>query len=310
MGQPAGTGARALRRGARTYYNGPMSDASLHVRDVSDSEFDTAVIARSHEVPVLVDFWAAWCGPCRVLGPVLEKLAGDRGGDFELAKVDTDSNPVSAGRFRVRGIPHVVLFKDGQPVDQFTGALPETAVRTFLNKHCPSATDRQVAVGLARLAAGDAAAAETALSQVLTANPGHAGARLGMARLALHRGDAAAVHAHVDSIPPLAPEREAGAHLEAAAALVDGIAGSGDAATVAARVADQPDDLEARFALGVHHLAAGRHREALDAFLAVVERDRKWHDQAARKAMLTVFGIVGVRDPLADEYRRQLMIYT
>jgi putative thioredoxin len=287
-----------------------MSDASAHVRDVSDAEFDTAVIARSREVPVLVDFWAAWCGPCRVLGPVLEKLAGERGGDFELVKVDTDRNPASAGRFQVRGIPHVVLFKGGQPVDQFTGALPETAVRAFLNKHCPSATDRHVAAGLARLAAGDAAGAEAALAQVLAANPGHAGARLGMARVALQRRDAAAVHAHVERIPPQAPEREVGAHLEAAAALVDAVAGAGDEATVAARVANQPDDLEARFALGVHHLAAGRHREALDAFLAVVERDRKWRDQAARKAMLTVFGVVGVRDPLANEYRRQLMIYT
>jgi putative thioredoxin len=287
-----------------------MSEAATHVRDVSDAEFDAAVIARSREVPVLVDFWAEWCGPCRVLGPVLEKLAEQRGGDFELVKVDTDKNPASASRFRVRGIPHVVLFKDGQPVDQFTGALPETAVRAFLNKHCASAVDRHVTAGLARLAAGDAAGAEAALAQVVAAHPGHAGARLGLARVALHRRDAAAVHAHVESIPHTAPEREVGEHLEAAAALVDAVAGAGDEAAVAARLADQPDDLEARFALGVHHLAAGRHREALDAFLAVVERDRKWHDQAGRKAMLTVFGVVGVRDPLANEYRRQLMIYT
>jgi putative thioredoxin len=296
--------------GARAYYNALMSEVSAHVRDVSDAEFDAAVIERSREVPVLVDFWAAWCGPCRVLGPVLEKLAVDRGGNFELAKVDTDKNPASASRYGVRGIPHVVLFKDGRPVDQFTGALPETAVRAFLNKHLPSATDRQVAAGLARLAAGDAAGAEAAFTQVLAGHPQHAGARLGLARLALHRRDAAGVHTHVESLAPMAPEREVGVHLEAAAALVDAVATAGDEIAVAARVADHPDDVEARFALGVHHLAAGRYRDALDAFLAVVERDRKWRDQAARKAMLTVFGIVGVRDPLADEYRRRLMIYT
>jgi putative thioredoxin len=287
-----------------------MSEASTHVRDVSDAEFDAAVIARSREVPVLVDFWAAWCGPCRVLGPVLEKLAAQRGGEFELVKVDTDKNPAAARRYQVRGIPHVVLFKDGEPADQFTGALPETAVRAFLSKHIPSAVDRRVTAGLARLAAGDAAGAQAALTQVVAANPGHAGARLGLARVALSQRDAAAVHAHVESIPATAPEREIGAHLEAAAALVDAVAGAGDEDAVSARVADQPDDLEARFALGVHHLAAGRHREALDAFLAVVERDRKWRDQAGRKAMLTVFGVLGVRDPLANEYRRQLMIYT
>jgi putative thioredoxin len=287
-----------------------MSEAATHVRDVSDAEFEAAVIARSHEVPVLVDFWAVWCGPCRVLGPVLEKVAAQRGGDFELVKVDTDKNPASARRYGVRGIPHVVLFKDGEPLDQFRGALPETAVRAFLNKYIPSAVDRRVAAGLARLATGDAAGAEAALNQVVASNPGHAGARLGLAQVALHRRDAAAVRSHVESIPATAWEREVGEHLQTAAALAETVASAGDEATVAARVADQPGDLDARFALGVYHLASGRYREALDAFLAVVERDRKWHDQAGRKAMLTVFGILGARDPMCSEYRRQLMIYT
>jgi putative thioredoxin len=288
----------------------PHAISHAHVRDVSDAEFDTAVIARSREVPVLVDFWAEWCGPCRMLGPVLEKLAGERNGELELAKVDTDRNPASAARYQVRGIPHVVLFKGGQPVDQFVGARPEDAVRAFLRKHVPSAADRHMALGLERLAAGDAAGAEAALQQALAVDPAHAGARLGLARLALQRRDGEAMRTHLRHIPPMAPEHEAGTRLEEAAELIDSVSGAGDEAAVAARVASQPDDLEARFALGVHHLAAGRYREALDAFLAVVERDRRWRDEAARRAMLTVFGLVGVRDPLADEYRRKLMIYT
>jgi putative thioredoxin len=300
-------------RVARARYNGGMSQPTAHVRDISDADFDAAVLARSHEVPVLVDFWAAWCGPCRMLGPVLEKLAEERGGAFELAKLDTDKNPKTAAKFGIRGIPHVMLFKNGRSVDQFVGAKPEEAVRTFLNRHCPSAADQHMAAAQQHLAAGDQAAAEKALKEALSANPGHAGANLAMARLALHRRDAAAVQAHIARIPAQAPERDQAAYIEQAATLMASVLdgdGTSDEDTLAARVAETPGDHAARYALGVHHLAAGRYREALDAFLEVVERDRKWQDQAARKAMLTVFGLVGVRDPLADEYRRKLMIFS
>jgi putative thioredoxin len=290
-----------------------MSPSTAHVRDISDADFDTAVIARSHEVPVLVDFWATWCGPCRMLGPVLEKLARELGGAFELAKLDTDRNPRTAAKFGIRGIPHVMLFKDGRSVDQFVGAKPEEAVRTFLRKHCQSTADKHVATAQQHLAAGDQDAAARELGAALMADPGHAGANLAMARLALHRRDPDAVRAHIGRIPPAAPERELATYIEDAARLVASVLdedGMGDERALAARVAEAPEDVAARFALGVHHVAAGRYQDALDAFLGVVERDRKWKDQAARKAMLTVFGLLGVRDPLADAYRRKLMIFT
>jgi putative thioredoxin len=298
---------------ARARYNAGMSQPTAHVRDISDADFDTAVLARSHQVPVLVDFWAPWCGPCRMLGPVLEKLAEERNGAFELAKLDTDKNPKTAAKFGIRGIPHVMIFKNGRSVDQFVGAKPEDQVRAFLQRHCPSAAEQHMAAAQQHLAAGDQAAAEKALVEALSADPGHAGANLAMARLALHRRDPAAVHAHIARIPAMAPERDQATYIEQAATLIASVAdgnATGDEDTLAARVAETPGDHAARYALGVHHLAAGRYREALDAFLAVVERDRKWQDQAARKAMLTVFGLVGVRDPLADEYRRKLMIFS
>ena len=284
-----------------------MATQAPNVYDVTDADFEQAVIARSGEVPVLVDFWAPWCGPCRKLGPVLEKLAQEMAGAFVLAKLDSDQNPVAATRYQVRGIPHVILFVNGAVAGQFVGALPEAQVRAFLRKHCPSPADALIAEGRRHLAQGDQAAAREALEQALAMAPESSAVHLELARLALGRRDLDAVDAHLGHIPPLADEHEAGAHLRQAAALVREAAAVGSRQVVQARVDAAPDDLEARFALGVHLLAEARYREALEALVAVAEQDRKWRDEAARKAMLTVFGLVGVRDPLSNEYRRKLM---
>lgn len=282
-----------------------MATHAANVYDVTDADFEQAVIARSAEVPVLVDFWAPWCGPCHRLGPVLEKLAREMAGAFVLAKVDTDQNPAAATRYQVRGIPHVSLFVNGAVAGQFVGALPEEQVRAFLSQHCPSPVDALITEGRQHLARGDQAAARDAFERALAMAPESTAAHLALARLALRRRDLQAVDAHLGHIPPLAGEHEAGEHVRQAAALVREVAG--DRQAVQARVAAAPDDLEARFALGVHLLADGQYREALEALVGVAEQDRKWRDEAARKAMLTVFGLVGVRDPLSNEYRRKLM---
>ncbi len=248
---------------------------SQHVIEVGAADFPAEVVERSRTVPVLVDFWAAWCGPCRMLGPVLERLAEEHDGAFVLAKVDTDANQELAAEYGISGIPAVKLFKDGEVVDEFVGALPERQVRAFLRPHV-AAPERPDPLEAARalLAAGDLDGLRTAVA----------------------------------AIPPSADERAAAEQLLAAADLIAEARAAGDAESLRARAAASPDDCQARYALAGHLLAAGDHRDALEQYLAIAERDRRWQKEAARKAMLVVFGLIGVRHPLADEFRGKLQI--
>lgn len=274
--------------------------------DVTD--FDREVIAQSATVPVLVDFWAPWCAPCRVLGPVLEALATELAGSFLLAKLDIDKAPDIAARYKVRGIPDVKLFVNGEPVAGFVGAKRAPDVREFLRTHCPSDTDKRVAEADRLADSGDLGAAEAAYQAVLAAAPGHAGAAVGLARVALGLGDAEAVAALCSKVPPAAKERARADALKEAAALLAAALAIGSADEVSARAERDPADIAAAFARGVYRMAQGHSKDALDAFLGVVERDRKWHGEAGRKAMLTTFNLIGVRHPLANEYRKKLMI--
>jgi putative thioredoxin len=277
---------------------------SEQLQQVSDDTFEQAVIARSRQVPVLVDFWAPWCGPCRALGPVLEKVAVSYAGRVEVVKLNTDENQRTAGRYQIQSIPAVKLWKDGEVVAEFVGALPEARVRAFLDQHCPDAASQAAAEVAAALAAGDRAGAETALATVLAAGADHPRAHLAQARIALADGDPDRAGALVDSIPLAADEFAAARTLAGLIELAregrDGV----DA--TAAAVAAQPDDPGAHYRHGCALASAGRYRDALDAFLAVVERDKRWNDEAGRKAMLAVFAVLGVRHPVSDQYRRKL----
>ena len=301
-------------RGTGTYRNrccevtiGTMAtDVPTHVIDVQDFERD--VIARSAEVPVLVDFWAPWCGPCRMLGPVLEKLASEMEGAIVLAKVNVEENQPVAARYQVSGIPDVKLFADGEVVGGFVGAQPEAHVRAFLRQHMPSEADNLLGAGRRLVENGDIDGARAAFEQALAIDPTCDAAHLDLARLALGRGDLEAARDHAGRISPTAKEAEMADHVAHTIDLVAQARDFGDEDAVRAHLATDPDDVAAHFALGGHRLARAAFRDALDAFFAVAERDRKWHDEAARKAMLTVFGLIGVRNPLSDEYRRKLML--
>jgi putative thioredoxin len=281
-----------------------MGTQAEHVYEVSD--FVSQVIERSAKVPVLVDFWAPWCGPCRTLGPVLERLAHEHGGAFVLAKVNTDEHQAIAAQLGIRGIPDVRLVISGKVKAGFVGAQPEAKVRAFLQEHLPSESAALIEGGLALLAEGDAAGARTALEQVVAREPGNRAAHLALARVALASRDFDAVARHVEAIEAGSREREAAGYVEHAVELVKHADALGDQAAMQDRLARDPGDLEAHFALGCHLMAAHRFRDALASFLQVAERDRKWREEAARKAMLTVFGLMGVRHPLADEYRKKL----
>ena len=281
----------------------PATDA---VRDVSTDTFEEQVLQRSHEVPVLVDFWASWCGPCRTLGPILERLVQEAGGAFELAKVDSDQNPEVAARYGVRGIPNVLVFEDGEVVDGFVGALPEAQVRAFLRRHCPSGADRLAAEGAAAFAAGDVETATRRLEEALLEDPAQQAARLGLARLAMRSGDLERARELAEGVPLGADQHEAARALLGGIGLVAKAQATGSEQECAARLEADDGDLEARFALGGYALARGDLRGALEHYLGVVERDKSWNEEAGRQAMVDVFQIVGAREPLADEYRDRL----
>ena len=278
---------------------------SPHAFDVSTAEFQEKVVAASQHVPVLVDFWAEWCAPCRQLKPVLEKLAAEYGGRFLLAKVNSDQNQELAGRCGVRGIPNVKAFVGGHLVDEFTGALPEAQVRAFIDKLLPSpAEPLRIAAQEAR-ASGETELALSLLDDALQADPANDTVQLDMADIRLDAGQLDAARALLDALEHKARD---GARLQALQARLKLLAAGGGADTAAlqARLAANGDDLDARLQLANALALKGDYRAALEHLLAVVRRDRKWQDEAARKAMLDLFTLLGGDaqfDDLVREFR-------
>ncbi|MCX4241822.1 tetratricopeptide repeat protein [Paraliomyxa miuraensis] len=276
--------------------------------EIGEAEFDAQVLERSHELPVLVDFWAQWCGPCRMLGPVLEQIAeGDE--RFVLVKIDTDQAPRISARYGIRSIPAVKLFINGKVAAEFVGALPGGSIRKFLDEHLPSPADDHAQAGRAKLAAGDVAAARTAFEAALGLDAAHAGANLALARLALDEGDAEAVERHAEAIRWDAPEHEQAEFLRKAL-IFHAELQTLDETTARTRLGSDDGDLDAWYALGCAHAAAHRWEDALQAFLESVMRKNKYRDAAAHKAMLIVFGLLGHDHELTDAYQRKLQIYT
>ena len=190
------------------------SSTSEFIVDLKQEQFQSEVIERSHTTPVLVDFWAPWCGPCRSLSPVLEKLAGEYAGAFLLAKINTDENPDLALAFQVRSIPQVVLFQEGQAVDQFAGAIPEAEIRRFLKPYCPTEVDQLFALARGKLDAGQKEEARGLLEQVVDREPQHSAARLALAKLLIEQQQPEQARSHLRAIPFLADEKEAADRME------------------------------------------------------------------------------------------------
>jgi putative thioredoxin len=273
------------------------------VIEVDEASFEAEVLARSRELPVVVDFWAPWCGPCRTLGPTLERLAQGSGGAWVLAKVNVDDNQRLAQRYRVQGIPAVKAFRDGQVVDEFTGALPEARVRAWVGRLAPSPEDELVAAAAA-LEASDPHEAAARYRVALGSDPTNADALFGLGRLLLAQGqpEGAATLREVPAGTPLY------ARAQAALALADFFALAADAQPdeLAARVARDGADLEARFLLAAAEARRNQPAAALAELLAIVQRNRAFRDDAARKAMLGLFALLGDTSPLVAEYRRKL----
>ncbi len=269
------------------------------VKDVDTAAFQREVVERSKEVPVVVDFWAAWCGPCKVLGPLLEKLAGEFEGEFELAKVDVDTNQELAGRFGVKGIPTVVGFRGGVAVSQFTGALPEPNVVQWLREIVPSEADLLVATAGDLLDDGDTATAERDLREALAIDPNHVEAAVGLATLLI---DAEKNEEALDLLGSLTPTQDIERLLAAARMGTIDTAGIPD---LQAKLAADPDSDPIRIELGKALAADHQFEASLEVLLEAVARGGETRDEA-RRAMLDVFEVIGPEHELTIAYRRRL----
>ena len=270
------------------------------VIEVGDPDFESAVLRRSETTPVVVDFWAPWCGPCRALGPLLERLAAEHQGAFILAKVNVDEAPAVSEAFGIQSIPAVKGFRDGMLVGEFVGAQPEATVRKLLELVLPTAADGLVA----RAATLAPEAAEAALREALELEPRHARALLELARRLAARGDTTGALQLLERVSP--PSPLVGESERLAAELRMRTDGAGDQAALRARIAADPNDLAARLDLGRTLAALGKHEDALAELLDVVRRDPHFADDGARKAMVDLFAVLGSDDPLTDRYRNEL----
>jgi putative thioredoxin len=306
--------------------------------DITLQNFEAEVLQASVSRPVLLDIWAPWCGPCRTLGPMLEKLETQYAGRFTLAKLNSDDQPEIAGQlsqmFGVRSIPFCVMFRDGQPVDGFVGALPQAQIQQFLDKHVPSAAEMEAeeeAEAAEELAAeGDTDAALEKLQQAVAIDPANDTARFDYVKLLLERGQVAEARTAYE---PVASKALADAHIAALGLYLDACERATSARppeALVAAIAANKRDFEARHELAQQHFAAGRFTEAMDELLEILMRDKAWNEGLARKTYVAILEMmskpapkaaateakgtlevtgkaaVAPADPVVDQYRRKL----
>jgi len=280
---------------------------TAHSVDVGKATFDAVVIEGSRKTPVLVDFWAPWCGPCRALTPTLEKLAAEYDGRFVLAKLNSDENPELAARYGVRGIPNVKAFVDGQIIDEFSGALPESGVRQFLDRVVPSPADElRIEAAKTYDETHDVERALALLARAEALDPANEDVRIDRAELLIAAGRHAEARELLAGLAPLTRMDDRVSALEARLDLAEDAAAAPSPQLLEERIARDGGDLEARLQLAHSHVARKDYRTALEQLLEIVRRDRSYRDDVARKTILKVFEQLGNSGELVSEFRKRL----
>jgi putative thioredoxin len=287
----------------------PAPAAAL-VKDTTTAAFQADVLRESRNQPVLVDFWAPWCGPCKQLTPVLEKAVQAAGGRVKLVKMNIDEHPSIPGQLGIQSIPAVIAFKDGQPVDGFMGAIPESQVKAFIDKLSDGDAGARIEEALAAAAeakaAGDSRSAIGIYSAVLDREPDNVAAIAGLADMLFEAGDADAAQQLLDGAPVAKANDPALAAVRAKMKLAEQVSDLGDPTELQRRLEANPKDHQARFDLAMIENAHGDRMAAADDLLAIVKADRTWKDDAARNQLLTFFEAWGMTDEATLAARRKL----
>jgi putative thioredoxin len=288
-----------------------MAD-SPYIVEVTEENFQSVILEGSMQQPVLIDFWASWCQPCQALMPLLAKLAEEYKGKFILAKINTEEQQAIAAQFQIRSIPAVKLVYQGKLVDEFAGALPESEVRAFLDKHIPqekSAADQAIEQVYALLMQGESDQAAVLIQQVLEAEPSNPQAILAFAKLKATLGDMQAASEAIDSLPPEEQQKPEVAAMRAQMLFDKVASGAPSIEDLNAHLLADENNSEARYQLAAQLVMQNQLEHALDHLLTLMRKDREYGDDAARKAMIQVFDILGSDHPITKKYRTRMFNY-
>ncbi len=294
-----------------TLIDGAAGNEASWIKDGTTESFNDDVVGASQERLVLVDLWAPWCGPCKQLGPEIEKVVKSAGGAVSLVKIDIDQNPQIAQALRVQSIPAVFAFKNGQPVDGFMGAIPESEIKKFIEKNAgeaigPSPVEAAMETGLAALEEDNVEVALAAFAQILEIEPENIEAKAHLSRVYLKLGEAEAAETLLATLEEADKKNAAVSAAYAALSLAQNAANAGDMGPLLEKVEKDPEDLEARLELARAQIGAEQHKEGGEQLLEIIRRDREWQNGIARQELLNLFEVLGPMHDITKDLRRGL----